>query len=209
VGTYEAEIDGILVGTQYDQLQVSGAANLAGTLDILINQNGGAYTDPAAAGSFDAFTLITAGSVTGDFDTVVYDGATLVPEFGIGPGGDFVALASCGLFRVMDYSNTDVQLINYRAVAGDANGDGFVDGSDFNIWNANKFTLGTDWTSGDFNCDGSTDGGDFNVWNANKFTGVVLPLRAGGLAIETVPEPHVSGMVLLGLLFLVRTRRKD
>jgi hypothetical protein len=213
VGTYEAEIEGPMVGIHYDQLQVNGNANLAGNLDILINQNGGMYVDPVAAGSFHAFTLVAAGAVFGDFDSVFYAGGPLVPEFGV-PGGDFVALASCGLFRIMDYSETDVQLINYRSLRGDANGDGAVDGSDFNIWNANKFTLGTEWPSGDFNCDGNTDGSDFNIWNANKFTSVALPLTFGGglgdWDVNLVPEP--SGLALLTLGFCIaafrRRRRK-
>ena len=59
---------------------------------------------------------------------------------------------------------------------GDANLDGSVDVTDFNIWNENKLTTndpalpGVGWSSGDFNCDGVTDTSDFNSWNANKFT---------------------------------------
>ena len=52
---------------------------------------------------------------------------------------------------------------------GDANLDGIVDISDFNVWNANKFSTGS-WCSGDFNASGVVDISDFNVWNANKFT---------------------------------------
>lgn len=53
---------------------------------------------------------------------------------------------------------------------GDANLDGVVDGSDFNLWNANKFTTAAAWSRGDFNADGVVDGSDFNIWNGNKFT---------------------------------------
>lgn len=53
---------------------------------------------------------------------------------------------------------------------GDANLDGVVDGSDFGIWNSNKFTSVAQWTRGDFNVDGAVDGSDFGIWNANKFT---------------------------------------
>ena len=53
---------------------------------------------------------------------------------------------------------------------GDANLDRFVDGSDFGIWNAHKFTSIAAWSQGDFNADGNIDGSDFNLWNANKFT---------------------------------------
>lgn len=53
---------------------------------------------------------------------------------------------------------------------GDANLDGVVDGSDFGLWNSNKFTSIARWTRGDFTADGVVDGSDFGVWNANKFT---------------------------------------
>jgi hypothetical protein len=53
---------------------------------------------------------------------------------------------------------------------GDANLDGAVDTSDFNLWNANKFTANSAWTAADFSADGSVDTSDFNLWNASKFT---------------------------------------
>ena len=52
---------------------------------------------------------------------------------------------------------------------GDADLDGFVDTSDFNIWNNNKFTNVAEWCQGDFNADGVVDTSDFNIWNNNKF----------------------------------------
>ena len=52
-------------------------------------------------------------------------------------------------------------------VHGDANLDGSVDVSDFNVWNANKFSSDTGWCGADFNADGVTDVGDFNIWNNN------------------------------------------
>ena len=82
---------------------------------------------------------------------------------------------------------------------GDANLDGVVDVSDFNIWNNGKFTAVAAWCSGDFNVDGSVDVSDFNIWNTNKF------LSADTLA---VPEPGTFGILLLGIgLYTVRHRR--
>ena len=52
---------------------------------------------------------------------------------------------------------------------GDADLSGFVDGSDFGIWNANKFTVTAAWCSGDFSANGVVDGTDFGIWNTNKF----------------------------------------
>lgn len=81
----------------------------------------------------------------------------------------------------MEYGSGDITFINYRALPGDANSDLLVDVTDFNIWNVNKFTSGTDRTTGDFNGDGVTDVSDFNLWNINKFTAAV--------ASRPVPEP--------------------
>jgi hypothetical protein len=66
-------------------------------------------------------------------------------------------------------------------LTADANLDGAVDVSDFNVWNGNKFTMTPAWCSGDFNADGSVDVSDFNAWNSNKFqtSGPIL-----------VPEPE-------------------
>ena len=52
---------------------------------------------------------------------------------------------------------------------GDANLDGVVDVSDFNVWNMNKFTANPEWCAGDFSADGSIDVSDFNLWNMFKF----------------------------------------
>ncbi len=66
---------------------------------------------------------------------------------------------------------------------GDANLDGVVDVSDFNLWNANKFTNLAAWTAGDFTASGAVDVSDFNVWNANKFL-------SSSDQIRSVPEPR-------------------
>lgn len=80
---------------------------------------------------------------------------------------------------------------------GDANLDGFVDGSDFNLWNSHKFTSGFSFCEGDFNADGFVDGSDFNLWNSEKFTSTVSAVL--------VPEP-VSMALMVGIA-LVACRR--
>ncbi len=70
---------------------------------------------------------------------------------------------------------------------GDANLDGFVDVSDFAIWNGNKFTVSGLWSLGDFNADGFTDVPDFGVWNGNKFT-----------ASDAAAVPEPGSLLLLG-----------
>ena len=58
---------------------------------------------------------------------------------------------------------------------GDANLDGFVDASDFNIWNENQFTNQTAWCLGNFNSDLVVDASDFNIWNENRFQSAAPP----------------------------------
>lgn len=78
-------------------------------------------------------------------------------------------------------------------LVGDANLDGNVDGSDFGIWNANKFTSTAAWCRGDFNANGNVDGSDFGQWNANKF-------RTANDGIRLIPEPAGLGPIFIGLL---------
>jgi hypothetical protein len=84
---------------------------------------------------------------------------------------------------------------------GDANLDGSVDGSDFNIWNSNKFSAVAAWCSGDFSADGSVDGSDFNVWNSNKFT------SSDGVSV--VPEPLMAGWLTCWGLLAIASRFKS
>ena len=186
----EIEIDNNVPGSGHDVLEVGGTANIDGTLNILTTEN---YS--LTRGNVDEIELLTANVVNGEFDIVTYDGVQLVPD----PVLDDQSHAGNGLFQSVEFGDESVVFRNYFALAGDANGDGFVDTTDFNAWNANKFTNGTDWTSGDFNGDGSTDGTDFNIWNANKFT-----------SIETsvVPEPNGIAMMFIGLVCLLSRRRK-
>ena len=80
--------------------------------------------------------------------------------------------------------------------SGDANLDGFVDGSDFNRWNDHKFqTCNVTLAEGDFNFDGVVDGSDFNIWSANRFT-AVAPAELGAVA----RIPRAAANVVLGHL---------
>lgn len=187
-------------GTSNDLLQVGGTANLDGTLKIL--PLGGGYVDPTAPGTVESYQVLTALSFVGTLDAVQFNGATLVAEFPLS-GNNFRDHVGAGLFRGVHYFSTPstatLTIQNYVALPGDANGDGFVDGSDFNIWNANKFLSGTSWTTGDFNGDGTTDGSDFNIWNANKFTSVTGILT---------PEPATWGSMCVWAWLMFGRRRR-
>ena len=82
-------------------------------------------------------------------------------------------------------------------IEGDLNLDTFVDGFDFILWNANKFSDTGLWSLGDVNADSFTDGFDFIIWNANKFT---------SSDNQVVPEPTCWMLALAGLVGWKRNR---
>ena len=85
-------------------------------------------------------------------------------------------------------------------LSGDANLDGVVDVTDFNLFNTAKFTVTGNWSQADFNADGSTDVTDFNIWNGNKFT-------SSNPAV--VPEPASGfGLLIAMALLIPRLRRR-
>ena len=71
---------------------------------------------------------------------------------------------------------------------GDANLDGVVDGQDFMVWDANKFTDSDAYCDGDFNADGLINGQDFLIWNSNKFQSAD---SIGGKAVPNAARPVV------------------
>jgi len=106
---------------------------------------------------------------------------------------------------------------------GDANLDGLVNGSDFNILAANFNKSITGWDQGDFNYDGLVNASDFNALAANFNQGVsgadvsagdVAALdafaAANGLSLPTssVPEPASAAMTVMAGLGILRRRRR-
>jgi hypothetical protein len=106
---------------------------------------------------------------------------------------------------------------------GDANLDGLVNGSDFNILAANFNQSITGWDQGDFNYDGLVNASDFNVLAANFNQGVSGGASAGdfaaldafaaanGLSLPTssVPEPASLGLLTLGAVGVLARRRRQ
>ena len=86
---------------------------------------------------------------------------------------------------------------------GDANLDGIVNVSDFNIWNSHKFTYVDSWDKGDFNGDGVVDVSDFNI----------LQPAMNGMghcqSLPAVPEPSGALLLLLGTYCLAPRRRRS
>lgn len=85
-----------------------------------------------------------------------------------------------------------VRLRITEGLPGDANGDGFVTGADFTIWNDNYGAgPGATRAQGDFNCDGFVTGGDFTIW-ADNYAPETTPSIS-------VPEPATFMTALAGV----------
>ncbi|MEM7314077.1 MAG: right-handed parallel beta-helix repeat-containing protein, partial [Planctomycetota bacterium] len=80
-------------------------------------------------------------------------------------------------------------------IPGDADLNGTVDVSDWNIWNNNKFTMNSAWCSGNFNADTVIEVSDFNVWNENKFRSVSNPARQVDDEQLPVMSPDRTGLL--------------
>ena len=101
---------------------------------------------------------------------------------------------------------------------GDANLDGLVNGSDFNILAANFNQSVTGWDQGDFNYDGLVNASDFNELAANFNEAVSGAATAGDVAaldafaaanglLADVPEPAPLGLLAMGAAGLLTCRR--
>ena len=64
-GIFNVEIGGLLAGTEYDVLDVTGIANLGGTLNVDFFDLGGGLFDASLGNTFD---ILSAESMTGQFD---------------------------------------------------------------------------------------------------------------------------------------------
>ncbi len=60
---------------------------------------------------------------------------------------------------------------SFGMYAGDADADGFITATDFNIWNTSTTAGDTGYQAGDFDMDGNVTATDFNKWNTNTTAG--------------------------------------
>ena len=166
------------------------------------------YFDPANAASVADGSLIlvaTASTTSGDFDdNGLYECAdidALVIQIAAGTNEAAFDLTGDGFVNIADRDAWlaeagAAQLTSGNAyLLGDANLDGTVDGQDFVIWNANKFTAQPGWCAGDFSADGFVDGQDFVLWNSNKFT-------TADASMTMVPEPKSLAILIACTLFV-------
>ena len=191
----ESEFRGTIAETEYDQLAITGAVSLDGTLDLVPLET---YSDPEMRGTSDDFVIITAGTRSGNFSQVFYDGSLMSADFVSDANGSFRAHAGDGLFRNVTYSTTSLELQNLRAVAGDTDGDQDVDAVDFDRLSLHFNPGGTSgshsWLAGNFDGDADVDVADLYSLAVNYGPGVFEATTT------IVPEPSALMLCLLGLV---------
>jgi hypothetical protein len=187
-----------------------------GMLDINNNHifiNYGTGPDPIASIAALIDNGYAGGAWTGS--GIMSSAAQINPSYGIGYAdaadlGDPAGLSS-GQIEIM------------YTLLGDANLDGKVNGTDFNLMAANFNQAVTNgWDKGDFNYDGKVNGNDFVLLadNFNQFASQSAVsaadvealdsfAAANGISLANVPEPMSAGMMVMAGLGILRRRRRN
>jgi hypothetical protein len=104
----------------------------------------------------------------------------------------------------------DTTVLTRLTLLGDADLNGIVDAGDLGRLSTH-WQMNSVWTGGDFDYDGYVDIRDLRLlaanWGATAETLIDL-LEQTGLPSVTVPEPAATGLVVVGIHFLQRRRRK-
>lgn len=175
-GTLVEDMMGATPGTLFDRIDATETVTLGGAMTI----NPGFYS-PAYLVPHEI--IHTNGGVSGQFATIT--GIALSPTKYLAVTTDF-----------------DSVLVT-AAIPGDANLDGTVSGSDFNILATNFGAGGKSWASADFNGDGSSNSADFNLLASNF--GTSIPSGPGA----AVPEPGALSCLVVSAGMLLRVRRRS
>jgi hypothetical protein len=198
-----------------NSLSISGAGTLdIGNNHLIINYGSGA--DPIgsiaawiADGAYGSGTAVT-WTGTG----ITSSAAASNPNYGIGyadanDAGNPAGLAS-GQIEVM------------YTLLGDANLDGKVNGTDFNLMATNfNQSVTAGWDKGDFNYDGKVNGNDFVLLAANfnqfasqsavssaDITALDNFAAANGISLASVPEPAIASLMFVAGFGVLRRRRR-
>jgi hypothetical protein len=120
------------------------------------------------------------------------------------PAPDF---GNLGEPRTTDFSTiSGDQFFTVPLLAGDANGDGFVNADDFARIDRGFNKHLTGWSNGDFNNSGTVDQADYQIINA-----AFAAQQSGGGApagiLAAVPEPASSGLALAAAALAARRKR--
>lgn len=136
--------------------------------------------------------------------------------FGVGSPlyGTDSALGYPNFLNLTPSQLADTDVLTRLTYYGDADLNGFVDGTDFSFITNGFNSVLTDWVNGDFNYDGVIDGTDFTYITLG-FNGQGAPLGNGNfvgggkLGGGVVPEPGSALLALVGGLGILSRRRRQ
>jgi len=158
------------IGNQsiYDQIKVTGAASLAGVLDVRLAQGA------TALQINDVFQVLDCDSITGAFNTYI------LPGLAAGLTWDVSDLGQNGSLKVVE------------ALPGDYNGDGLVNAADYTVWRDRISQPSGGLWGGNRNLTSSDSAGDYAFWRDNYGK-----VRSSGLAAGAASVPEPSAFLLL------------
>ena len=184
-------------GADFDQIRISGAASLSGLVAIQIEST---FSFPSGVGDSQAMNLISAGMVTGNFDSMSIGGELLTPVFETESESRF--FNSENLFHSVANLGDRVTFSSYRAEAGDTDGDGDIDSADrTNVtrnWTgaSSPGELSKLWIDGDFDGDGDVDTAD-NTMLLTTWTGAMDVVVVDEALSAAVSYDPVDGSVVV------------
>ena len=146
----------------------SGVASVEAPTNLQVTAVSGLATQLSWTPSPDAAGyIIERGTTGGPFVAVnaLGAGAAGYTDTGLTPGTLYVYRVTA--FQALAQASAAMTPSVYTFLAGDANGDGKVDFSDFNLLVANFGKTGVGWAGGDFNGDGIVNFADFNLLASN------------------------------------------
>ena len=103
-----------------------------------------------------------------------------------------------------DWARENLEMLTSPVLPGDYDGDGDVDGADFQVWRSDYGSTGMALRS-DGNTDEVVDGADYTVWRDNL--GATAALAPANLTASTVPEPAAALIAGVGVCGLTTRRR--
>jgi T5SS/PEP-CTERM-associated repeat protein len=163
----------------FGQVQVTGAATLAGTLEVEL------------LGGFMP--------LAGDFFQILSAGGGLSGMFGT----EVLPALSGGLDWEVQYNpNSVVLAVVGPSLLGDYNQNGVVDAADYVVWRNTLGQMGAGLVA-DGNNNGEVDTGDYSVWRANFGK---TAAGAGTSNANAVPEPASISLLLIACAVLGRRR---
>jgi hypothetical protein len=178
-GALDIQLRGVTADPEHDRLVVTGNTSINGKLDVSLLSG----FVPAAGNSF---TLLTAGSITGNFSTIE------LPQL------------TAGLVWRVNQTSTAFTL---SVVKADYNQNGVVDAADYIVWRKLNGLSGSGLAA-DGNGDNQVDNDDYVIWRQNFGNRRGTATGAGSLVAASVPEPSTLFFAFATLTAVMAMHRK-